>query len=189
MEVFMSSNVKNITQTAIFVAVLCVISPFSLTLPVSPVPISLATFAVYIFSTILGTKKSLIGLVVYMLIGIVGLPVFSKGGSGIGVILGPTGGYLVGYFFCALGSSLGYEAGERISSVRIVRVIILALGMVMGTVICYLFGTVWLSYLNKLNFEAAFAAGVIPFIPGCVIKIVISVILAVPLKNRLKLFM
>ena len=114
---------------------------------------------------------------------------FSKGGSCIGVILGPTGGYLVGYFFCALGSSLGYEAGERISSDRIVRVIILALGMVMGTVICYLFGTVWLSYLNKLNFEAAFAAGVIPFIPGCVIKIVISVILAVPLKNRLKLFM
>ncbi len=184
----MSSNVKNITRTAIFVAVLCVISPFSLTLPVSPVPISLATFAVYIFSVILGTKKSLVGLVVYMLIGIVGLPVFSKGGSGIGVILGPTGGYLVGYFFCALGSSLGYEIGERISKDRVARVIILAIGMVMGTVICYIFGTVWLSYLNKLTFEAAFAAGVIPFIPGCIIKIILSVIVVVPLKNRIKVF-
>ena len=77
----MSSNVKNITQTAIFVAVLCVISPLSIILPVSPVPVSLATFAVYLFSVILGMRKSFMGLIVYILIGIVGLPVFSNGGS------------------------------------------------------------------------------------------------------------
>ena len=83
----MSSNVKNITQTAIFVAVLCVISPLSIILPVSPVPVSLATFAVYLFSVILGMRKSFMGLIVYILIGIVGLPVFSNGGSGMGVVL------------------------------------------------------------------------------------------------------
>ncbi len=185
----MSSNVKNITQTAIFVAVLCVISPLTITLPVSPVPISLATFAVYLFSIILGVKKSFMGLIVYILIGIVGLPVFSNGGSGVGVVLGPTGGYLIGYFFCSLGSSLGYESGKKLSESMIVKIIASIAGMVIGTFFCYTLGTVWLSYLNKLTFEAALAAGVIPFIPADTVKIIIAGMAAVTLRERLKAFM
>ncbi len=182
----MSSNVKNITQTAIFVAVLCVISPLSIILPVSPVPVSLATFAVYLFSVILGMRKSFMGLIVYILIGIVGLPVFSNGGSGMGVVLGPTGGYLIGYFFCSLGSSLGYALGKKFSESIILKIAVPMAGMVMGTLFCYILGTVWLSYLNKLTFKAALAAGVIPFIPGDTAKIIIACIVAVPLRERLK---
>jgi len=181
----MNTNIKNIAQIAVFTAVMCVISPLSLPLPITPVPVSLATFVIYIFSIVLGTKKSLLALVVYMLIGIVGFPVFSKGGSGIGVVLGPTGGYLIGYFFCALGASIGSQIGDRYSLRIPVKTAILVGGLVVGTFLCLLFGTIWLAYINELDFFAALSAGVIPFLPGDIVKIVISVIVAPPLRRRI----
>jgi len=182
----MNSNIGNITQTAVLTAVLCVFGPLTITLPVSPVPISLANFVIYIFAVLLGTKKSLFGVFIYMLLGAVGLPVFSKGAAGIGYLLGPTGGYLSGFFFCSLGTSLGYEAGEKFFCGNFAKISILVSGMIIGTLICYLIGTVWLSYLNNLDFNAALAAGVLPFIPGDAAKIIIAVLLTTPLKARLK---
>lgn len=179
----MDSKIRNITKTAIFTAILCIISPFSV--PIGPVPISLATFAVYLFSIILGVKKSLIGIAVYILIGFAGLPVFSNGGAGAGALFGPTGGYLMGYFFCSLGTSLGDLAGIKFFKKSAAQTAVLIAGMIIGTAILYLFGTIWLSYFNNLDIKAAFAAGVIPFIPGDAVKIAAAAILAKPLKKRL----
>lgn len=184
----MNSNIKNISQIAILTAVLCVLSPLTLTLPVSPIPISLANFVIYIFAIILGTKKALFGIVIYILLGIVGLPVFSKGGSGIGYVFGPTGGYLIGYLFCSLGASLGNEIGQKYFENSIIKIIILALGLIIGTVLCYALGTIWLSYCNNLEFSKALFAGVIPFIPGDLVKIILAIIITAPLKERLKKF-
>lgn len=182
----MKSDIKNITKIALFAAVLCIFGPFTITLPVSPVPISLVNLVIYIFAALFGTKNSLLGFVVYLLLGCVGLPVFSKGNAGIGYAVGPTGGYLIGFFFCSLGTSIGYKIGEKFSDKQIIKIIILISGMAIGTIICYLFGTLWLSYVNNLDFDKALAAGVIPFIPGDIVKIIVSVILITSLKKRLK---
>ncbi len=184
--IILNSNIRNITQIAILTAVLCVLSPLTVNIPVSPVPISFANFVIYIFAGLLGIKKSIFGVLIYLLLGMAGLPVFSKGSAGIGYIIGPTGGYLIGFLFCSLGTSLGSEIGKKFFNSQILRIIILVTGMVLGTIICYFIGTVWLSYLNKLDFDKALAAGVIPFIPGDIVKIIIAVILIIPIKKRLE---
>ncbi len=184
----MNSNVRNLTRIAVFTAVLCVFAPLTLTLPVSPVPISIANLFIYIFAVILGTKRAILGLVIYFLLGSVGMPVFSHWSSGVVYIFGPTGGYLIGFLFCSLGASLGDEIGRKVSRSKYIRTVILVLGMVLGTLLCYFVGTLWLSYLNKLDFYAAVAAGVLPFIPGDAVKIVIAVILTMSLKEKIKKF-
>ena len=93
---------KELVEIALFSAVLCVIAPFTIPVPVSPVPLSISTFVIYLAAVLLGAKQSALCVLVYLLLGMVGLPVFSGFSGGIGVLLGPTGGYLMGYIPCAL---------------------------------------------------------------------------------------
>ncbi len=90
------------TQTALAAALICILSPFTIMLPISPVPISLTIFAIYIAVYAVGMKWGLAATALYILIGLVGLPVFSGFSGGAGKLLGPTGGYIIGYLFVAL---------------------------------------------------------------------------------------
>ena len=90
---------KDMVLTGVFAAVICVFAPF--TIPIGAVPISLATFAVYLAAAVLGTKKGTLAVLIYILIGMAGVPVFSGFAGGIGKILGVTGGYIIGYIPCA----------------------------------------------------------------------------------------
>ena len=177
----MKTNVKTMCVTAIMTAVICVVSPFSVPLP-GAVPISLGTLGVYIASSLLGAKKGLIAVLLYLVIGAIGLPVFAQFTGGISIIAGPTGGYMVGYLLMAL--LTGWFADH--SSNKIWK---LSLGMVLGTLACYLLGTLWLAYTMKLELIAALWAGVIPFIPGDVVKIILSVSLAKVLRPQLSRFL
>ena len=96
-------------RTALFSGILCVLAPVALPVPGSPVPLSLATFAVYLTGMILGTKQGVLSVLVYLFLGTVGLPVFSGFSGGIGILLGPTGGYLLGYIPCVLVTGLGKD--------------------------------------------------------------------------------
>lgn len=171
-------NTKNLTLIGLMSAVLCILGPISLPIPVSPVPISLGMFAVYLTVYILGMKKGIISVCIYILLGLVGLPVFTAFGSGIGKVLGPTGGYLVGYLFIAL------VFGFFIDKWKTNQALIFA-GMILGTAICYLLGTVWLARQGGMSFLAALAAGVIPFIPGDLAKIIITMLVASPVRRAL----
>ena len=91
------TNVYQMATCAIMAALLGVLAP--LALPVGPVPISLATLVVYLAAYILEPKWSIVSVVIYLLLGLVGLPVFSGGKAGVGTLVGPTGGYLIGYLF------------------------------------------------------------------------------------------
>ena len=95
-------NTKTITVIGVMTAFICIMGPLSLTLPVSPVPISLGTLAIYFIPYVLGMKRGTISCCVYLLIGLVGLPVFTGFSSGPAKLLGPTGGYLIGYIFMTL---------------------------------------------------------------------------------------
>lgn len=100
--------VHTLTLTALMAAMLCVLGPLSI--PIGPVPLSLATLVIYLSVYLLGWKWGLVSVVVYLLVGMSGVPVFSGFGGGLGRLLGPTGGYLIGYLPLAALSGLGCDS-------------------------------------------------------------------------------
>ena len=171
------TNTTTITQIALFSALLCIISPFALVFPFSPVPISLTTLMLYISVYILGKRHALISCGIYLLIGLVGIPVFSGFTGGIGKVVGPTGGYLIGYLFLTFISGWFVERWNG----RIMQ----GIGMALGTAVCYLFGSMWLAFQAGMEFVAAIAVGVIPFIPGDIVKLFIGVMAGNAIRRRL----
>lgn len=170
---------KQLALIGLMSAILCILGPLSLPIPISPVPISLGTLAVYFVVYVLGMKQGTISLCIYLLLGAVGLPVFSSFGGGIGKILGPTGGYLLGYLFMAVICGYFLEKWER-------NYPMCFLGMALGTAACYLFGSLWLGYQADISFSAALAAGVLPFIPGDFFKIIIAMFLGEQVRRQLR---
>ncbi len=164
-------SIQQMTLIGLMTALICVISPFSFPIPFSPVPISFATMVLFFCVYILGTKRAVICYFIYMLIGLVGLPVFSGFSSGLGKLLGPTGGYLIGYLFMILCSGFFIQ---KFPSHKLLCI----LGMCLGSAICYLFGSLWLSFVGHMNLLTALGAGVLPFIPGDLIKIAITAVTA-----------
>ena len=166
-----------LTLTAVMAAVICVLGPISIAIPVSPVPISLASMAVYLAVTVLGMKLGTLSCLIYL-----GTPVFAGGSAGAAKLFGPTGGYLIGYLFLALiaGAFVGRFAENKWKNIAFA-----ALGMILGTIVLYALGTAWLAYSAGMDFQAALWAGVIPFIPGDLVKMVIAVLLGSAVRGRL----
>ena len=171
-----------LTLTAVMAAVICVLGPISIAIPVSPVPISLGSMAVYLAVTVLGMKLGTLSCLIYLLLGLVGIPVFAGGSAGAAKLFGPTGGYLIGYLFLALiaGAFVGRFAENKWKNIAFA-----ALGMILGTIVLYALGTAWLAYSAGMDFQAALWAGVIPFIPGDLVKMVIAVLLGSAVRGRL----
>lgn len=174
-----SSKTKSMVIIALMAAVTCILGPLSLAIPISPVPISLTNLAVYFTVYVLDRKRGTISYLLYLLIGLVGVPVFSAFTGGPGKLFGPTGGYLIGFIFMAY--ICGFFVDKWPS-----KLYMHFIGMVLGTAVCYLFGTVWLAYQAGMGFYAALGAGVIPFIPGDLVKIVIALIAGPVIRKQLR---
>ncbi len=172
-------KIKKTATVGILAAIICVIAPFSF--PVGAIPISLATFAIYIISCTVNKKLSVAAVFIYILIGAVGLPVFSSFTGGLQCITGYTGGYIIGYIPCAFIIGLltdKFETGR----------VIYPLSMIAGTAICYLFGTLWYMHRAECGFPEAVAVCVVPFLIGDIIKITAASCIGITLKNRIKKF-
>lgn len=164
---------------ALFASLFCILSPLSI--PVGSVPISLATMAIFVVSCLLGTR-SVIPVCLYLSLGIFGVPVFSGGLGGFSVILGPTGGYLVGYIPCAFVSGWILERLSFRSSA-------IPFAFAVGNVFVYLCGMAWLmcSAMSHVAVSRAVFAGVLPFLPGDILKIAAASMLGTALRKRLHL--
>lgn len=169
-------SVRQLAVIGVMTAVTCILAPFSI--PIGPVPISLTNLAIYFSLYVLGMKKGTISYLVYLLIGFIGVPVFSGFTSGPEKLFGPTGGYLIGFIPMAV---LAGILIDKFSSSRIISF----LGMAAGTVICYGIGTAWLAWQAHLDWKAALFAGVIPFISGDVIKIALAAIAGPEIRKQL----
>ncbi len=170
---------KTMTIVGLMTALTCILAPVSIAIPISPVPISLATLAIYFSVYVLGGKRGTISCVIYLLIGFAGLPVFSSFTGGVGKLLGPTGGYMIGYVFMAL--IFGFFI-DRWATKYVLHIV----GMVLGTIVCYLLGTVWLSIQAQISFYAALGVGVLPFIPGDIVKMIIAMAAGLAVRKRLR---
>lgn len=169
-------SVYQITFMALMAAVTCILGP--LALPIGPVPISLTNFVVYFTVYILGTKDGTISYCLYLLLGAVGLPVFSGYAGGLGKLAGPTGGYLVGFIVMALIGGMIMEKTHR-------KMIPTLAGWVIATIVEYLFGTVWFVYVAHYTFMEALAVCVFPFIIGDCVKIVAGTVLGREVRKAL----
>ncbi|WMJ84863.1 biotin transporter BioY [Oscillospiraceae bacterium LTW-04] len=169
---------RELTFMGLMTAIMCALGPLSIPLP-GLVPISLGTLVIYFYPYLLGTRRAALCCLIYILLGTVGLPVFSGYSGGLPKLLGPTGGYMLGYFFIILFEGL---AIKRFPNNRLIH----ASGIILGTVCCYLIGTLWLSHLLGLTFTKGLAAGVIPFIPGDIGKATAALLIAPVLRTRLQ---
>ncbi len=169
-------SVRSMVFMAVFAALICVAAPFAI--QVGPIPITLATFAIYLTGAILGGKRGVVAVVVYILLGAVGLPVFSNFNGGFGALLGPTGGYIIGYIPMVLITGIFAEMNSKKHWTMII-------GMLLGTVALYAFGTAWYMILTGKDLVTALTICVLPFIPGDGIKIACVTAIALPLKSKL----
>lgn len=153
---------RNMVLIGLFAAIICIFAPF--TIPIGAIPISLATFAVYLAAVVLGGKNATVAVVIYILIGIIGLPVFSGFQGGLGKVFGVTGGYLIGYIPCAFISGLIIE---KYSDKKAVYPAALAL----GTIVLYAFGTMWFMVQSGNGLIHSLTVCVVPFLLGDALKI------------------
>ena len=169
-----TTNTYAMAVTALMTAVTCILAPLSI--PIGPVPISLTNFAIYLSLYLLDWKKGTISYILYLLLGLVGLPVFSGFTGGIGKLAGPTGGYIIGFIPMAIIAGIVIDKFSQ----RWIQI----LGMIVGTAICYAFGTAWFCIQAGYTVSAALAVCVIPFIPADLIKMVIAMIIGPEIRKK-----
>lgn len=174
-----TENIRAMTMIAVMTAVMCIFGPMSV--PIGPVPISLTVLTVYLAVYILGMKRGTIAYLVYLLIGFAGVPVLSGYSGGPGKVLGPTGGYLLGFIFMALISGWFIDHFYKNIGLQLI-------GMLTGLAVCYAIGTLWLAKLTGMSFSQALAAGVIPFVAFDVVKIAVAILLGRSVRSRLGVF-
>lgn len=180
----MKSSVKTtfsthqLTYIAVLTAVLCIIGPFTIPLPFSPIPLSLISLVIYLSVFLFGQKVGTLSYLLYFLIGLAGVPVFSGFAGGFAKAAGPTGGYLLGFLFLTL--IMGYFT-EKFPA----RPAFTVIGMTLGTAVCYLFGTLWLSWQMSIPFIAGLSLGVLPYLPGDICKMILVMLLGPKLKKTL----
>lgn len=140
-------------------------------IPFSPVPITLQVFFILLAGSMLKSKWGSLSMIVYTLLGIAGLPVFSGGSSGIGVLFGPTGGYIIGFILAAY--IIG-RLSEKTEAADKSGLFVNALNMIAGVLIIYMCGFIQLMFVSKVGPAAALTLGVIPFLPGEIIKTAVA---------------
>lgn len=172
----MEMKTKDLVLIAVLAALICVMAPFSV--PIGAVPLSLATLAVYVVSSVTDVKHSLAAVCVYILLGAVGVPVFSGFQGGLQKLVGLTGGYIFGYIPCALviGLMLCRWGSKKW---------MWPVSMIAGTAVLYAFGTAWFVLESESTLVYALSVCVLPFLIGDGIKIVAASLVAPILRRRI----
>lgn len=182
----------------VFAALMAICSFITIPLGFTPIPVNLATLGVFLTGGILGKKYGSISLIVYILLGAVGVPVFAGFKGGLGVLAGPTGGYIIGYLAAAFLTGLLIEivfrktseapdtsAGSPTAKHHTLRFIGSILAMIAGLAACYLLGTAWFMISTGSSLGAAMVSCVIPFLPGDAVKILAASLLVLKLRPAL----
>ena len=168
----------DLAYLAIFAVLIAICSWISIPMTV---PFTLQTFGVFIAAGVLGGKRGTLSVLVFILLGAVGIPVFANFSGGIGVLVGPTGGYIIGFLF----SALVMWAMEKLPGKKSIMQIV---SMVVGLVVCYAFGTAWFMVVygkanGPVGLVTALGWCVFPFIIPDLIKIALAYVLSRKLRK------
>lgn len=170
--------------TALFAALITV-GALLPPIPAGPLPITLQTLTIYLTAGMLGAKWGSAALAIYIALGAIGLPVFAGGQGGVGVLMGATGGYIVGFFAIPIAVGLFSRLfGRKMGA--------LVIGMAVGTLVCYALGTAWFVLVytragSAVTLGSALTACVIPFLLPDALKITLAALLTSRLGRHLRL--
>lgn len=173
-------TIRDMALVALFSALITVCSWTAIPMTI---PITLQTFAVFVSAGVLGLRRGIMAVTLYILLGAVGVPVFSGFGGGIGFLLGNTGGYILGFLLTALTVGFAAEKWGR-------KPLVLGLSMVVGLTLCYAFGTAWFIFVyahrtGAMGLEAALSLCVLPYLIPDAIKIAAAVLITCRLDKAL----
>ena len=170
---------KGLALSAMFAVLLGVLSLASIPIPFDIVPITLQVFGIFLIVSLLGPYYGSLSCLIYLMFGLVGLPVFHGGSAGIPILLGPTGGFLISFPVAAL---IGGSISRNVAKTRKMDLALLGLSYGISLAIIYFLGTVWLMEYLDLSIERALVLGTLPFIGFDVLKGVV----AAPISARLR---
>ena len=172
------SKTKKLVLAALTAAFMCILSPISIPLG-GGVGIGLGIFVVVLTSYLLEVPMCVVSCGMYLLIGLLGLPVFAGFNGGVGAFVGPTGGFLIGYIFVSLLAGVFAKIGKG-------KILIFILGTVLGLLICYSLGTLWYMYIMKVKLVPAIFVCVVPYVIFDLVKIAIACVVGPILKKNIK---
>ncbi|MBS5427252.1 MAG: biotin transporter BioY [Phascolarctobacterium succinatutens] len=171
------NKTAEMTKMALMVAMNCVSAYIIIPLPFSLSPLALQTLIVNLTGYVLNAKQAFMTMLVYLLVGLAGVPVFTGGSAGPGKLFGPTGGYIIGFLVTAV--FLAYFKGEKYNFKRYAL-----LGCVIGIPLIYVFGVVQLKLITGMGWDKAIMTGALPFIPLDIVKCLAAAVIAGPI-NRI----
>lgn len=163
---------------AIFAAVIAILAQITIPIPFTVVPITMQVFAIILTGIILGARLGSFTVLIYILLGAVGAPVFVQFKGGFQTLIGPTGGYLIAYPITA--AIIGYFSYKYKKNY-----LMIFLGGVLGLAVCYSIGTTQLMFVANLTPRAALMAGVIPFVPLDILKLILAIIVGTKIQSKL----
>jgi len=173
------NSLRGLTYAAIFGAATAAGAYIIIPFPV--VPITLQTLFVALSAGLLGGRLGAASQLVYLLLGIIGLPVFAGGKGGIGVLFGPTGGYLIGFLVGA------YVIGKIVEVKERPGVYLIAGAIAIGYIVIYMLGVAQLALVAKMGLGKAVSVGVIPFLAGDCLKLILATAVITKLRGRIRL--
>lgn len=169
-------STRDLCLSGIFTAIIAVLAQIFIPMPYG-VPMTLQTFAIPFAGVVLGAKRGTLSTLIYVLLGAVGVPVFAGFTGGIGIVFGPTGGFILSFPVLALTAGIGADRNSKA---------LLAFGLIIGPVINYLCGMLMFILVTSGDLKTAFFTCVLPFIPTAVIKTVLAGVLGIKVRSTLK---
>lgn len=166
-------STAQISRIGLFTALTIIMSQISIPMPYG-VPMTMQTFIIPLVAFLLGKKEGTYVSIIYMILGLVGLPVFAGFTGGLSIILGPTGGFILSFPLMAYCSGIASEKESKISVIS---------WLVIGAILNYLVGMFYFSLMTSSTLMVAFTACVLPFIPTAIIKIVLVYFVGEKLKK------
>lgn len=176
----MYPRTKGLALSASFAVLLGILSLISIPLPFDFVPITLQVLGVFLIASLLGPYYGTLSCLIYLMFGAMGVPVFHGGTSGLSIILGPTGGYLVSFPIATL---VGGSISQTVARERKLETLRVATGFAVSLIIIYAAGTLWLMEYLHLTLLQAFLLGTVPFVGFDALKAVVAAPIAIRLRS------
>lgn len=161
-------KVNTMILCALFAALSAILS--QVIIPIGAIPVNMTHLSIFLAAGLLGAKYGSVSQIIFVLLGALGVPVFSEFTGGLGAIIGPRGGFIIGYIVCTVVTGLLIEKLGK-------SIMILIVSMISGMLFNYLLGSLWYSHITQTGLIAAFSVCILPFLPGDAIKIILSSIL------------